>query len=88
MASSDLTITDVFPMRKRRALRLGTTAQSKNQDNTNWEQKKPDTSLLKTPISKLSSRKPGKSPVGRNDKQQPSCTPTRLNHSPSIALGR
>ena len=97
MAFSELAITDIFPMRKRRAIDLGTTKQKgkKGLDNPKGDQTKPDPcTISKTPNCKVSStttisrRNAGKSPKGRNDKQLPTNTPTRLNFSSSDALGK
>ena len=96
MAFSELAITDVFPMRKRRAVDPGTTKLNSKRglDNAKGEQTKPNSCISKTPNSKVSStitiprRNAAKSPKGRNDTQLPLHTPTRLNFPPSDALGR
>ena len=95
MAASEFSITDVFPMRKRRAIGLGLSGRPKRDlSNSKLEQTKSDPSVAKTPVSEKSStsassrKTAGKSPLDRNAKQPPLKTPTRLNFSPTNALGK
>lgn len=93
MESLELSITDVFPMRKRRATGLGDTGRTKNDLNAKLDETKPESCIVKTPVRKLnatsnsSRRKQGRSSVERNEGQRPGKTPTRLNFSPN-ALGK
>lgn len=90
MTSSEFSITDVFPMRKRRAVGLGLTGRPKKDPNLNNEQGKPEACVVKTPVTKSSStvtssrKKNLKSPLDATGKHWK--TPTRLSFSQN-ALG-